>query len=52
VILLPGATLAGVVGMNVKVGIFAISWLFYVVLVAILAIAPISIGIAEKRSWI
>ena len=52
VILLPGATLAGVMGMNFKVGIFGLSWLFYVVLAAILAIAPVSVGIAKKRSWI
>jgi magnesium transporter len=52
VILLPGALIAGVMGMNFKVGLFDATWLFYVVLVVIAAIAPVIIGVAKARDWI
>jgi magnesium transporter len=52
VILLPGALLAGVMGMNFKVGLFSETWLFYVVVAVIIAIAPITIGAAKLRNWI
>lgn len=52
VILLPGALLAGVMGMNFKVGLFEYTWIFWVVILAILLVAPLMIGIAKLRSWI
>ena len=52
VILLPGALMAGVMGMNFKVGIFDQAALFWVVLAAIIAIAPITLGVAKLRKWI
>jgi Mg2+ and Co2+ transporter CorA len=52
VILLPGALIAGVMGMNFKVGVFDETWMFYVVLVVILALAPLTVGIAKMRNWI
>jgi magnesium transporter len=52
VILLPGALLAGVMGMNFKVGLFDSAWLFYIVVAAIIAIAPITVGVAKIRNWI
>jgi magnesium transporter len=52
VILLPGALLAGVMGMNFKVGLFQNTWLFWVVIAAIIAVAPLTLGIAKLRSWI
>jgi magnesium transporter len=52
VILLPGALIAGVMGMNFKVGLFSNSWLFYVVLVVIVLIAPLTLGLAKSRRWI
>jgi magnesium transporter len=52
VILLPGALLAGVMGMNFKVGFFDQPTLFWAVVAAIVAIAPITIGIAKHRDWI
>ncbi len=52
VILLPGALLAGVMGMNFKVGIFDHAALFWVVLAMIAAMAPVVIGIAKRRGWI
>jgi magnesium transporter len=52
VILLPGALLAGVMGMNFKVGLFDNPSLFWVVVAVIVAVAPITLGIAKLRSWI
>ena len=52
VILLPGALIAGVMGMNFKVGIFDNPSLFWVVVAAILAIAPVAIGLAKRWDWI
>jgi magnesium transporter len=52
VILLPGALIAGVMGMNFKVGLFGDSTLFWVVLAVIVAIAPVTIGLAKRQNWI
>ena len=52
VILLPGALLAGVMGMNFKVGLFKNTSLFWVVVAVIIAIAPATFAIAKKRGWI
>ena len=52
VILLPGALLAGVMGMNFKVGLFDNPTLFWVVVAAIILVAPLTIGIAKLRRWI
>ena len=52
VILLPGALIAGVMGMNFKVGLFDHPLVFWVVLALIVAIAPLAIGFAKLRDWI
>ena len=52
VILLPGALIAGVMGMNFKVGLFDEAVLFWVVLGVIAAIAPVTIFLAKRWSWI
>ena len=52
VILLPGALLAGVMGMNFKVGLFQDTWIFWVVIAVIVLIAPLTIAIAKIRHWI
>ena len=52
VILLPGALLAGVMGMNFKVGLFDNPSLFWVAVAVIIAVAPLTIGIAKLRRWI
>jgi magnesium transporter len=52
VILLPGALIAGVMGMNFKVGLFDETMLFWAVLAVIVAIAPITIALAKLRRWI
>jgi magnesium transporter len=52
VILLPGALLAAVMGMNFKVGLFQNTALFWVTIAVIVAIAPATVGIAKRRDWI
>ena len=51
VILLPGALIAGVMGMNFKVGLFDEPMLFWVVVAAIAAIAPVTIFLAKSWKW-
>jgi magnesium transporter len=52
VILLPGTLVAGVMGMNFEVGLFDTPWLFWVILAAIIAVAPLTLSIAKARQWI
>ena len=52
VILLPGALIAGVMGMNFRVGLFDESGLFWAVVAVILLIAPVTIGLAKLWRWI
>src|SRR5688500_19541483 len=52
VILLPGALIAGVMGMNFKVGLFDEPMLFWVVVGLIVVIAPVTIGLAQMWRWI
>jgi magnesium transporter len=52
VILLPGALIAGVMGMNFRVGLFEWTWLFWVVVAVILLLAPATIVVARRRGWI
>jgi magnesium transporter len=52
VLFLPGALLAGVMGMNFKVGLFSQTEIFYVVIGLIIAIAALTIGVAKHRDWI
>ena len=52
VILLPGALLAGVMGMNFKVSLFVHPWVFWVVIGVIIGVAPLTLGVAKLRSWI
>jgi magnesium transporter len=52
VILLPGALIAGIMGMNFKVGLFEEPLLFWAVVAVIAAIAPVTIGLAKLWRWI
>jgi len=52
VILLPATVLAGVMGMNFKVGLFDYSWLFWVVIALMLVIAAFVLAAARAREWI
>jgi magnesium transporter len=52
VILLPATVLAGVMGMNFKVGLFDYAWLFWVVIALMLLIAALVLAAARAREWI
>jgi magnesium transporter len=52
VILLPGTLIAGVMGMNFDVGMYHSTWVFYVVLGAMVAIAVLTVLVAKLRDWI
>ena len=52
VILLPSTVLAGIMGMNFKVGLFDLEWMFWTVLAAMLGIAVLVLSVARSRSWI
>jgi magnesium transporter len=52
VMLLPGAVLAGLLGMNFDVELFTHAWLFYVVIVVILLGAGLALAAAKLRRWI
>jgi len=49
---LPGAVIAGVMGMNFKLEIFEATWLFYVVLAVMAAVALVTVAVAKLRDWI
>ena len=52
VLLLPGALIAGVMGMNFRVGIFETAAYFWVVLAIIVAVAVATLAVARVREWI
>jgi magnesium transporter len=52
VILLPSVVLAGVMGMNFKVGVFENPNLFWVVIGVMLAMAAATLGVARWRRWL
>jgi magnesium transporter len=52
VILLPGALIAGVMGMNFKVPLFDHPGVFWIVLAVIVGFAPLTVGLARLRRWI
>jgi magnesium transporter len=52
VIMLPGALLAGVMGMNFKVGFFQRTGLFWVVVAVIAVIGPLTLAVAKRSRWI
>lgn len=49
---LPGALIAGVLGMNFRIGLFETGWYFWVVCAAIVALAVGTLVIARVRDWI
>jgi magnesium transporter len=52
VLLLPGALIAGVMGMNFQVGLFERAYLFWVVVAGIVTLAAATLVVARSRSWI
>ena len=52
VILLPASVLAGVMGMNFKVGFFDLVWVFWAVIAAMLGIAVLVLSMARSQRWI
>ncbi|HET8968380.1 MAG TPA: CorA family divalent cation transporter [Gaiellaceae bacterium] len=52
VLLLPGALIAGIMGMNFEVGIFETAAFFWVVLALIAAVAVATLAVARAREWI
>ena len=52
VILLPATVLAGIMGMNFQLGLFDLTWMFWAVIGAMLAIALLVLSVARSRHWI
>ena len=52
VLLLPGALIAGIMGMNFKLGVFEENVYFWVVLALIAGLAALTLVAAKKRRWI
>jgi magnesium transporter len=52
VILLPATVLAGIMGMNFKVGLFGQTWIFWAVIALMLVVATVVLAIARAREWI
>jgi magnesium transporter len=52
VIFLPGALIAGVMGMNFKVGLFQHNELFWAVVALIAAIGIVTVVVAKVRNWV
>ncbi|HWL49876.1 MAG TPA: CorA family divalent cation transporter, partial [Acidimicrobiia bacterium] len=52
VLLLPAAAIAGIMGMNFKVGIFEQPWMFWVTIGLMVAIAGITLFVARRRNWL
>ncbi len=52
VILLPATVIAGIMGMNFRVDLFDVTWMFWVVVAAMLAIAAVVLSVARSQHWI
>ena len=52
VLLLPGALIAGIMGMNFKLGMFEQNAYFWVVICLMLAVAAVTLVLAKRRRWI
>ena len=52
VILLPASVLAGIMGMNFKLGFFDLTWMFWAVIAAMFAVAVLVLSVARSRRWI
>jgi len=52
VTLLPATVLGGIMGMNFDVGLFDVTWLFWIVIAGMLGIAALVLSMARIRRWI
>jgi magnesium transporter len=52
VLLLPGALIAGVLGMNFKIGLFEHGEYFWVVVAGIIGLAAVTVAVARARRWV
>jgi magnesium transporter len=52
VILLPATVLAGVMGMNFKVGLFDWAWMYWAVIAAMVGVAVLVLSVARSQRWI
>ena len=52
VLLLPGALIAGIMGMNFKLALFEQNAYFWVVICLMLAVAAVTLVLAKRRRWI
>jgi len=52
VLLLPAGVLAGVMGMNFKLGFFDWPWMFWVTIGLMAAVAGVTLVVAKRRSWL
>ncbi len=52
VLILPGTLIAGVMGMNFKLGLFTEDVYFWVVIVAMVLVATVTLVVARMRDWI
>ncbi len=52
VVLLPGALVAGVMGMNFKVGLFDHPVVFWFVVAGIAAVGVATLAVAKLRGWL
>jgi Mg2+ and Co2+ transporter CorA len=52
VLILPGTLLAGVMGMNFKLGLFTEDVYFWVVIAAMVLVAIVTLVVARMRDWI
>ena len=52
VILLPSTVLAGVMGMNLRVGLFDLVWMFWAVIAGMFGIAIVVLSVARSQHWI
>lgn len=52
VLLLPAAVLAGIMGMNFKVGLFDVPWLFWIAVATMVLMAGLTLFVARRRKWL
>jgi magnesium transporter len=52
VLLLPAVVVAGIMGMNFKVGLFELPWLFWATIFTMLLLAGFTLVVARLRKWI